>query len=199
MRTNLAARAQSKTAVQMIEDYKHLNKNAAPGAYDSVILHCLNTDYWFDVLNANSKKGCELIDSCEHRHIFDLLNYVKYHTLWDRQTNDEWQKFPKSTIQDVSRTSLGIVALAVFYLPRHPNHVIVQSRHGSDKCEETFSFKRNANPNADKLGTDQIIASCHGGPLMNMFASTKSNVKKRKIFFPHELQIGKIKRVRVEK
>lgn len=199
MRTYLAARAQSLTIMQMVQDYKHLNSdNAAPGAYDSVLLHCTNTDLWFDVLNANSKKGCELIDSSTHRHIFDLLNYAKYHTIWDNQTKDEWQKFPKSTIQDVLWTSLGIVVLAVYYLPKHPGHAIVQSRHGSDKCEETFCLKRNANPNADKLGTDQILASCHGGPLMNMFASKKANFKKRKVFFPHELQIGKIKRLRLD-
>ena len=67
---------------------------------------------------------------------------------------DKNEFFPDSTYEDICYTSLGTVALAQFYLPRHTGHDLIQYRLGSDPCESTFMSKRNANPNADKIGTD---------------------------------------------
>ena len=73
---------------------------------------------------------------------------------------------------------------------------LIQSRLGSDPCESTFMLKRNANPNADKIGTDHILASIHGGPLVQLWASRKGNVEKKRVFFGKELMLGKFERTR---
>jgi hypothetical protein len=57
-------------------------------------------------------------------------------------------------------------------------------------------MKRNANANADKKGTDEIMSTLHGGPLMVLGASRKSNVENKKVYVGTELTLGKIKRSR---
>ena len=89
-----------------------------------------------------------------------------------------FEYFPISTSEDVCWTSLGLVILAIEYLPQHPWHSIVQQRHGSDVCEETFRLKRNASANADKKGTDGILTNLSGRLIGNLTASRKSNIKK---------------------
>ena len=155
------------------------------------------TNKWFDILNAKVEKGCDVITSANHRHVYDLLDYVNYLTLWKSQVEPN-QFFPVTTYQDVCWTSLGLVALAMTYLPKFPGHAIVQKKSGSDKAEEAFCYKRGMNANADKLGTDQILASCFGGPMTSLFASKKANFKKRKTFYGHEIQFGKFKRARID-
>ena len=140
-------------------------------------MHCLMTDYWFDEMNSNSKKGWRLINSSEHQHVYDLLRFIKFHTEWRSQASDPCQYFPESTYEDLCWTSLGLVTLEVYFLPNHPGHNIIQRRHGSDVCEETFCLKRNANANADTKGTDNILSTKHGGVI------NKSNFGKRKTFF----------------
>ena len=48
--------------------------------------------------------------------------------------------------QDVCWSSLGLVSLAMTYLPKFPGHAIVQRKSGSDKAEEAFCYKRGMNP-----------------------------------------------------
>ena len=57
-------------------------------------------------------------------------------------------------------------------------------------------MKRNANENADKKGTDEIMSSLQGGPLIQLGASRKSNVENKKVYVGAELNLGKIKRSR---
>ncbi len=57
MRTSDATRAQGNSMMEMLMDYGHLNKKAGPRAYDSLILHCANTDLWVNVMNGTPKKG----------------------------------------------------------------------------------------------------------------------------------------------
>ena len=83
MRTSDAARAQGNSMKEMIMDYGHMNhEKAGPRTYDSLILHCANTDHFINVMNATRLKGCETIKSAFHRHIYDLCDYAKYLTLW---------------------------------------------------------------------------------------------------------------------
>jgi hypothetical protein len=182
--------------MEMLMDYGHMNEKAGPRAYDALILHCANTDLWVNVMNATPLKGCETIKSADHRHIYDLCDYVVYLTEWKQQVTDKNEFFPDSTYDDICCTSLGAVVLAQYYLPKHPGHDLIQSRLGSDPCESTFMLKRNANPNADKIGTDHILASIHGGPLMQLWASRKGNVEKKRVFFGKELMLGKFERTR---
>jgi hypothetical protein len=56
VRTGLAASACAPGAsvAKMIDNYRYRNaEKAGDGAYDSYLLHCANTNYWFDVMNAN--------------------------------------------------------------------------------------------------------------------------------------------------
>jgi hypothetical protein len=199
MRTGLAARAQGASVAKMIVDYRHTNtERAGDGAYDSYLLHCVNTNYWFDVMNANYSKGCSFINSADHQHVYDLLDYVKYHTLWKNSVSAN-EYFPRSTYEDVCWSSLGPALLAILYLPKHPGHNIMQSRLGSDVCEKSFCFKRGANMNANALGTNQILASFGGGPLNEIWASRKANFQKRRTFRADELLLGKLKRIKLDK
>lgn len=94
---------------------------------------------------------------------------------------------------DTATTDNNIVQME-HDMPNHPGHNIIQRRHGSDVCEETFCLKRNANANADTKGTDNILSTKHGGVITNLSASRKSNFGKRKTFFGQELGVGKVKR-----
>lgn len=194
MSTSDAARAQGDTMRRMLEDYGGYNPKVSPRTYDSYILHCLMTDKWVNVMNASRSKYCELISAPNHRHIYDLCNYVKYLKEWKDSVADTNLFFPFSTYQDLVWTSLGPVALALYYLPNHPNHTINQMHLGSDPCETTFLQSRNANANASKRDTDNIMSNIHGGILNTMTASRKGNVGHKTTYYSNELLIGKIKR-----
>ena len=194
MRTSDAARAQGTSMRSMLQRFGSLNPKAGTSTYVPFMLHCTMTDKWIDVLNATRTKGCELIDSPSHRHIFDLLDYAKYMTEWKDSVDDPNLFFPYSTYQDAIWTSFGPVVLARYYLPRHPGHTINQMHLGSDPCESTFNLSRNANPNASKRDTDNIMAAQHGGIIQQLAASRKGNVGKKTTYIANELFIGKIKR-----
>ena len=194
MRTADAARAQGNSMMEMLHDFGSRNPKAGPSTYDAMMMHCLNTDHWVDVMNANISKGCGIISSPEHPHIYDLCDYVKYLTQWKNSVSDSNLFFPNSTYEDVCWTSLGPVVLARYYLPNNPTHNINQMRLGSDVCESSFNMKRNANPNANKRDTDNIFATIHGSIIMQMAASRKGNVGKKRVYFGKELLVGKIKR-----
>ncbi len=197
MRTSDAARAQGNSMMSMLQEFGHKNrKKASPRTYDSYIQHCEMTDKWVNVMNATRSKGCELISSTTHRHIYDLCDYVKYLKSWKDSVSDSNLFFPFSTYQDACWTSFGPVVLALHYLPKHPGHTINQMHLGSDPCETTFNLSRNANPNASKLDTDHIMAGLHGGIITQMSASRKGNVGKKATYYSNELEVGKIKRER---
>jgi len=120
-----------------------------------------------------------------------------YLTKWKKKVGvNKNEFFPASTYEVICYTSLGVVILALYYLPNHPDHVLLQSWLGLDPCESTFMMKRNANANADKKGTDEIMSSLHGGPLIQLGASRKSNVENKKVYVGAEMNLGKIKRSR---
>ena len=169
----------------IIEEFKKVGMRAAENATDE------------DNLEDDEEDNVAVTTRPNHRHVYDLIDYVNYLTLWKSQVEPN-QFFPVTTYQDVCWTSLGLVALAMTYLPKFPGHAIVQKKSGSDKAEEAFCYKRGMNANADKLGTDQILASCFGGPMTSLFASKKANFKKRKTFYGHEIQFGKFKRARID-
>ncbi len=203
MRTSDAARAQGNTMKSMLQDYgvaRHVRPDrAGPRTYDSYILHCEMTDHWVNVMNATRSKGCGLISSTTHPHIYDLCNYVKYLKNWKDSVSDPNLFFPFSTYQDACWTSFGPVVLALYYLPKHPGHTINQMHLGSDPCETTFNLSRNANPNASKKDTDHIMAGLHGGIVSHLGASRKGNVGQQTTYYSNELDVGKIKRERKSK
>ena len=84
-------------------------------------------------------------------HVYELLDYVKFHTLWKKQAGKEVNKyFPRSTYEDIVWTSMSIVILA---RTQFQNHAIVQRRHGTDDCEKMFCIARNKCANATAFGT----------------------------------------------
>ena len=155
-------------------------------------------DRFIDIMNGTRDKDCELIDSANHRHLFELLDVVKFHTSWKNQAGKNKLAYqPISTFEDTVWTCIGIVGVAMKQL--RGCHNIVQRRHGSDICQEAFCYKRDKNVNADHLNTNQIMArNLHSG-LFNLAASRKANFGKRKTFFGFELDVGKIKRLRMER
>ena len=156
MRVCDAVRAQSNSMVKCIKAYRHLNTKCPPDTYDSLIEHCEKTNYWVDVMNNDWKTGCELIDSVDHRHVYDLCDYVQYHHQWYTQAGkNDLHYFPKSTYEDIVWTSFGVIILA---RTQFQCHAIVQQHHGSDDLEKTFCMLRNKNAKANAFGTNQMLS-----------------------------------------
>ena len=123
MRTSDAARAMGNQMMEMLIDNGHKNKKAGPRTFDAFILHCYNTDHWVNVMNASPLKGCETIKSDDHRHIYDLCDYIRYLTEWKNAVMDKNEFFPLSTYQDVCYTSLGVVVLALTIFQNIPDMI----------------------------------------------------------------------------
>ena len=116
--------------------------NHAVNASSTVI--SFSYDYFFDVINCTRGKGCENINSSDHRHVFGLLNYVRFHHLWGSQVRTEWDfniYFSGPTYEDICWTAIGIVAIARLQLPT--NTAMIQQHHGSDHLKEQFCGIRN--------------------------------------------------------
>ena len=58
----------------------------SPATYDSYLLLAHKTNRFIDIMNGNRDKGCSLIDSPIHPHVFELLEYVKFLTHWKAQS-----------------------------------------------------------------------------------------------------------------
>ena len=182
----------------MLKNYKSKNAMAAADTYDAIMRYINVMDCFIDVMNGTRNKGWELIDSASHRHVFELLDVVKFQTSWKIQAGkNKWAYQPISTYEDTVWTCVGIVGVAMKRL--RGLHNIVQRRHGSDICEEAFCYKRDKNVNADHLNTNQIMARNSHSGLFSLAASQNANFGKRKTFFGFELNVGKIKRLRMER
>ena len=152
LRSPEAMRVFSQSMLAMLKNYKSKNVRAAAATYDPIMKYISVMDRFIDIMNGTRDKDCKLIDSANHRHIFELLDVVKFHTLWKKQAgNNKWAYQPDSTYEDTVWTCTGIVGVAMKRL--HGNHNIVQRRHGSDICEESFYQKRHKSVNADYLNT----------------------------------------------
>ena len=198
LRTPLAMRVYSQTMLECIGYYLGKNTKASAETYGPIIEYISQMDRFIDIVNGNSDKGCELINSANHRHVFELLDFIKFITRWKNQTGKNKHQFlPNSTFQDTVWTATGLIGVARKQL--RGGHTMVQRRHGSDVCEESFCYKRDKNANADALNTNHIMARNSHSGLTNLAASRKSNFGKRKTFYGFELDFGKIKRLRVNK
>lgn len=89
MRVCDAVRVHSNSMVRCIEAYKHKCTDFAPEQYGSLIEYLKKTNDWVDVMNNTWEKNCELINSPDHRHVYDLLDYVKYHHRWKQQAGKQ--------------------------------------------------------------------------------------------------------------
>ena len=198
LRSPEAMRVFSQSMLSMLKNYMAKNRRATAATYEPVMRYIAVMDRFIDVMNGTRDKNCELINSANHRHLFELLDVVKFHTAWKKQAGENsWAYQPKSTYEDTVWTCVGIVGVAMKRL--HGNHNMVQRRHGSDICEESFCYKRDKNVNADHLNTNRIMARNSHSGLSNLAASRKANFGKRKTFFGGELEVGKIKRLRIGK
>ena len=200
MRVGLAARAQGGSIVKCIQNYGHKNSKAGNSLvpYRSYILHSQYTDHFFDVMNGDRDSGCENINARDHRHVFDLLNYVRFHHLWRSQARNAVDfnfYFPESTYEDICWTSIGIVLVARLQLPAETT--MIQRHHGSDHLEETFRAARNANSGATAKDTDSILARQRSEALLALIRGRKANGDARKRFNVSELGCLKQKRTRL--
>lgn len=198
MRVPDAARAQGGSIANCMAKYGNKNPRASPSTYKSYIEHCHKTDKWVDVMNSNTEKGCSVIDSPNHPHVYDLLDYCAYHERWKRQVGPNKEFYlTEQTNQDINWTSMSIAILARTQLP--PGHTIVQRRSGSDAAEQTFCQNRQKNAQASAHATNQIMATNQSTVMMNLMGSTKANFGKQEFFDGSELQDGKIKRVKIDR
>ena len=203
LRTPHAMKVYSQSMLSIIEHYKSKNRKAPAGAYDSWIEYIKVVDRFVDVMNGTRDKGCELIDGADHPHVFELLDTVKFFTEWRNEVvaDDEldvmYNFLPSSSYEDTVWTCMGIVGVARKQLRR--GHKIVQRRHGSDVCEHAFCAKRSKNANADAFNTNHILARYSSTCMNHLAASRKANFGSRTTFFGRELDIGKIKRLKVKR
>ena len=108
MRFGLAARALGQTMKQCIlsngckvEKASWISQEV--NTLSSYIKLCDETDRFIDVCNARNDRRCSLIDSPNHDHVYELLNYVKFLTQWRdqaRRGGNPNRYFAPSTHQD---------------------------------------------------------------------------------------------------
>ena len=203
LRTPLAMKVYSQSMIQLLQYYKSKNTNAGPAAYDAWIEYMQVVDRFIDVMNGTRDKGCECIDGPDHRHVYELLDTVKWFFAWknevaaDKKLISKYNFLPSSAYEDTVWTCIGIVGVARKRL--RGGHKIVQRRHGSDVCEESFCGKRSKNPNADALNTNHIMARYSSNCMNHMSCSRKANFGRRTTFFGRELDVGKIKRLKIKR
>ena len=95
LRSPEAMRVFSQSMLAMLQNYKSKNAMAAADIYDAIMRYINIMDRFIDVMNGTRDKGCELIDSASHRHVFELLDVVKFHTSWKIQAGkNKWAYQP---------------------------------------------------------------------------------------------------------
>lgn len=72
----------SQSMVAILKHYKYRNLNIASDTYDSFLKYIEAMDQSTAVMNDTRNKGCELLNSSNGRPLFELLDVVKFHTLW---------------------------------------------------------------------------------------------------------------------
>lgn len=202
MRVGLAARAVGTSMKRCLENYGQQVKKASPNTFDSYILLCEKTDRFIDIMNGNNKgnKGCSLIDSPNHPHLYELLDYVKFLHQWKAQCyacKERYFYFPNSCHEDTCWVALSLVIMARKQLPE--GFAIVQSRGGTDNLEKTFATSRQKNSGAGAQQTDGNLSNQDGAALQDMMRSSRSNVEKRKIFRMGEIEGCKVKKRKFSK
>ena len=169
---------------------------ASAGTFDSYIELCSQTDRFVDVVNGNFSKGCSNINSPNHEHVYDLLDYVKFLTHWKAQAdmhNNPNLYFPRTTHEDTVWTALSFVIIARTQLPK--DFDLVQRRGGTDFLEKTFCQSRGKNSGANAQGTNGQIAGISSNALLSMSGSAKGNCGKSgndTLYFTNELDATKV-------
>ena len=78
MRVPWAVKVHSQSQLQCIERYIAKLAHRIPlEHWTSCKNHITKTDRWVDVMNHSYSKGCEPIDSADHRHNYELLSYAE--------------------------------------------------------------------------------------------------------------------------
>ena len=170
------------------------------------------------IMNGNRDKGCSTIDSPNHPHVYELLDYVKFLTQWKAQAlasemmtcldangeetnvclSDANYYFADSTHQDSCWTALSIVIMARRQLPK--GHDIVQKHGGTDNIERGFGASRAKNSGANAQGTDGQISHIGSNMLQNLASSRKANTNKDSTFLSNEIEaVGKAKKRKISK
>ena len=199
MRFGLAARSLGGSMIRCIERHQNEVEKASPSTYDSYLLVARQTDKFIDVMNGNRDKGCSIIDSANHDHVYDLLDYIKFLTHWRAQAvaaNNPYLYFTPETHQDTCWTALGIVILARKQLPH--GKTLVQKRGGTDNLERCFGESRGKNSGANAQGTDGQISHVASNMLQQLGGSKKANTGKSTTFLANEIDVvGKTKKRRI--
>ena len=165
--------------------------------FSSYIALCDKTDRFVDVCNWSKDCNCSLINSPNHEHVYELLDYVKFLTRWrnqSRASKNPYHYFAESTHQDACWTALSLVIIARKHLPE--GHAIVQSRGGTDNIEKTFGKSRGDNRAATAQGTDGSLANNQGSFLMKI-VTTKGNTGSVKVIDPNEIDDMMVKKRRI--
>ena len=142
-------------------------------------------------------RRCSLIDSPNHDHVYELLNYVKFLTQWRNQARKGGKPnhyFAPSTHQDSCWTALSFVIIARKDLPE--GHAIVQSRGGTDNIEKTFCKSRGDNRAATAQGTDGSTANNQVSFLMKI-VKAKGNTGHVKEIETREIDDTMVKKRRI--
>ena len=204
MRVPHAVKLHSNSMKQCILKYSHLITDKIPSSHwIDCIRHLEATNCWVDVMNNSAKQQCEMINTADHPHNYELLDYVSYLEKWRNHMHPN-NFLPQSTYEDCVITCTGVVLTSRIYLKKwseagYCDEKIVQKRHGTDDCEKLFCKSRGANPNADAKDTNH---NCSGSltTAMNAIAhSDGANCGRDKSVSPKEIIGSKIPRRKMQK
>ena len=115
MRVPHAVKLHSNSMKQCILKYSHLITDKIPSSHwIDCIRHLEATNRWVDVMNNSAKQQCEMINTADHPHNYELLDYVSYLEKWRNHMHPD-NFLPLSTYEDCVITCTGVVLISRIY------------------------------------------------------------------------------------
>ena len=84
-------------------------------------------------------KGCEPINSPDHRHIGELLDILDIFCEWRNESPEKIHFIPWQSFEDLVYLIIGIIGVSKLYLKKDKSRILVQRRSGSDDVEHEFA------------------------------------------------------------
>ena len=192
MRVHLAVQVVSNTMVSMIGTYCKDNEERKQ-FYEPIKKICTTLDRLVDICNNTSMssngvwKGCEPINSPDHRHIGELLDILDIFCEWRNESPEKIHFIPWQSFEDLVYLIIGIIGVSKLYLKKDKSRILVQRRSGSDDVEHEFAGIRVRNPKPTALDVREISARRTGSRASTFNALCKANTSSDKDIFVDEV------------
>ena len=188
MRVYLAVQLLSLSVLHMldvyIEKFKGDEQDKVKAEYGPLMEIVAQIDRLVDICNGNRAKGCEWINSPNHKHIKELRQVLTLFHKW-RESSEEANEFITwQSWEDLLSLVYGIEGVAKMYLHEDGSRKMVQRLGGTDCCENQFSAIRGMNSNptyaqsCDHLSKMAAFRACDGRYFNSLIKSNSDRNEK---------------------